>query len=101
MLRFMLVEQFLHIMLNQDDPRFLFFRLQIYIYIFALRYIRENGKYGKKVMQTFAKPSLYKIRLCKTNPQAYVITKKTVINKSVLKLNSVAGGGFAISILAQ
>lgn len=37
----------------------------------------------------------------KTNPQAYVITKKTVINKSVLKLNSVAGGGFAISILAQ
>ena len=76
----MLVEQFLHIMLNQDDPRFLFFRLQMYIYIFALRYIRENGKYGKKVMQTFAKPSLYKIRLCKTNPQAYVITKKTVIN---------------------
>ena len=40
-------------------------------------------------MQTFAKSSLYKI------------TKKTVINKSVLKLNSVAGGGFAISILAQ
>ena len=37
----------------------------------------------------------------KTNPQAYVITKKTVISKSVLKLNSVAGGGFAISILAQ
>lgn len=26
----MLVEQFLHIMLNQDDPRFLFFRLQSY-----------------------------------------------------------------------
>lgn len=84
----MLVEQFLHIMLNQDDPHFFcFFRLQIYI--FALRYIRENGKYGRKVMQTFVKPSLYKI------------TKKTVINKSVLKLNSVAGGGFAISILAQ
>ena len=37
----------------------------------------------------------------KTNPQAYVITKKTVTSKSVLKLNSVAGGGFAISILAQ
>ena len=37
----------------------------------------------------------------KNNPQAYVITKKTVISKSVLKLNSVAGGGFAISILAQ
>lgn len=30
----MLVEQFLHIMLNQDDPRFFcFFRLQIYIYL--------------------------------------------------------------------
>jgi len=27
----MLVEQFLHIMLNQDDPHF--FRLQIYIYL--------------------------------------------------------------------
>ena len=37
----------------------------------------------------------------KTNPQAYVITKKTVTSKSVLKLNSVAGGGFAISLLAQ
>ena len=37
----------------------------------------------------------------KTNPQAYVITKKTVTSKSVLKLNSVAGGGFAISIFAQ
>ena len=35
------------------------------------------------------------------NPQAYVITKKTVTSKSVLKLNSVADGGFAISILAQ
>ena len=96
----MLVEQFLHIMLNQDDPRFLFFRLQIYIYLhYAILGRMENM--GKKVMQTFVKPSLYKIRLCKTNPQAYVITKKTVINKSVLKLNSVAGGGFAISILAQ
>lgn len=30
----MLVEQFLHIMLNQDDPLFFcFFRLQIYIYL--------------------------------------------------------------------
>jgi|GEM_PF-2735297 len=84
----MLVEQFLHIMLNQDDPRFFVFSAAN-IYIFALRYIRESGKYGRKVIQTFAKPSLYKI------------TKKTVINKFVLKLNSVAGGGFAISILAQ
>lgn len=73
----------------------------LFLYKFALRYIMGNGKYGVKVMQTFAKPPLYKIRLCKTNPQAYVITKKTVISKSVLKLNSVVGGGFAISILAQ
>ena len=27
------------------------------IYIFALRYIRRNGKYGEKAMQTFVKPS--------------------------------------------
>lgn len=85
----MLVEQVLHIMQNQDYPRFLCLFSTANICIFALRYIRGNGKYGVKVMQTFAKPSLYKI------------TKKTVINKSVLKLNFVAGGGFAISILAQ
>ena len=30
-----------------------------------------------------------------------MVDKKTVISKSVLKLNYVAGGGFAISILAQ
>ena len=30
-----------------------------------------------------------------------MVDKKTVISKSVLKLNSVAGGRFAISILAQ
>lgn len=85
----MLVEQVLHIMQNQDYPRFLCLFSTANKCIFALRYIRESGKYGVKVMQTFVKPSLYKI------------TKKTVINKSVLKLNSVAGGGFAISILAQ
>ena len=54
---------------------------------------------GKKYVATIyqdAKNANYK-----TNPQAYVITKKTVTSKSVLKLNSVAGGGFAISILAQ
>ena len=89
MLRFMLVEQVLHIMQNQDNPRFLCLFSTANICIFALRYIRESGKYGVKVMQTFVKPSLYKI------------TKKTVTSKSVLKLNSVAGGGFAISILAQ
>ena len=89
MLRLRLLEQVLHIMQNQDYPRFLCSFPTANICIFALRYIRENGKYGVKVMQTFVKPSLYKI------------TKKTVTSKSVLKLNSVAGGGFAISILAQ
>ncbi len=34
----------------------------------------------------------------KTNPQAYIITKKKVTTKSVLKLQSKAGGGYAISI---
>ena len=34
----------------------------------------------------------------RTNPQSYVITKKTVTAKSTLKLHSVAGGGFAVSI---
>lgn len=53
----MLVEQVLHIMLNQDYPRFLCFFSTAKIYIFALRYISGNGKYRKKVMQTFAEPS--------------------------------------------
>ena len=34
----------------------------------------------------------------KTNPQAYVITKKKVTAKSALKLHCAPGGGFAISI---
>ena len=34
----------------------------------------------------------------KTNPKSYVITKKTVTAKTVLKLHSAAGGGFAVSI---
>ena len=35
---------------------------------------------------------------CRTNPQAYVISKKTVTSKSTLKLHSAPGGGFAVSI---
>ena len=35
----------------------------------------------------------------KTNPQAYTITKGLVTAKSILKLHSVAGGGYAISIV--
>lgn len=52
----MLVEQFLYIMLNQDDPRFLcFFFSTAKIYIFALRYIMGNGKYEKKIYANIRK----------------------------------------------
>lgn len=37
----------------------------------------------------------------KINPQAYVITTQKVTNKSVLKLNAVPGGGFAVSLIAD
>lgn len=45
----MLVEQFLHIMLNQDDPHFFcFFRLHIYIYLhYAI--LGKMGNMGKKL----------------------------------------------------
>ena len=57
MLRFKLVEQVLHIMLNQDNPRScVFFRLQIYVFLhYAILGKMENM--GKKVMQTFAQSS--------------------------------------------
>jgi glucan 1,4-alpha-glucosidase len=54
---------------------------------------------GKKYVATIyqdAKDADYK-----NNPQAYVITKKKVTNKTVMKLKEVAGGGFAISIKAE
>ena len=60
-----------------------------------LDFLDKGKKYVATIYQD-AKNANYK-----TNPQAYVITKKTVTSKSVLKLNSVAGGGFAISLLAQ
>ena len=60
-----------------------------------LDFLDKGKKYVATIYQD-AKNADYK-----TNPQAYVITKKTVTSKSILKLNSVAGGGFAISILAQ
>lgn len=37
----------------------------------------------------------------KTNPQSYKIEKKTVTSKTKLTLHSVAGGGYAISIIAK
>jgi glucan 1,4-alpha-glucosidase len=54
---------------------------------------------GKKYVATIyqdAKDADYK-----NNPQAYVITKKKVTSKTVMKLKEVAGGGFAISIKAE
>ena len=35
------------------------------------------------------------------NPQSYTITTQTVTNKSVLKLKSVSGGGFAIQLKSE
>ena len=60
-----------------------------------LNFLDKGKKYEATIYQD-AKNADYK-----TNPQAYVITKKVVTSKSVLKLNSVAGGGFAISIMAK
>ena len=53
----MLLEQVLHIMLNQDYPRSVIISTAD-MWTVALRCISENGKYGGKVMQTFAKPLL-------------------------------------------
>ena len=53
----MLLEQVLHIMLNQDYPRSVIVSTEN-IWTFVLRCISENGKYWEKVMQTFAKPLL-------------------------------------------
>ena len=44
----MLLEQVLHIMLNQDYPRSVIISTEN-IWTFALRYISENGKYGEKL----------------------------------------------------
>ena len=52
---------------------------------------------GRKYLATIyqdAKDADYK-----TNPQAYVITRKTVTSKTTLGLNAVPGGGFAVSIM--
>ena len=35
------------------------------------------------------------------NPQSYTITTQTVTNKSVLKLKSASGGGFAIQLKSE
>lgn len=58
-----------------------------------LNFLDPNKKYIATVYAD-AKNADYK-----TNPQAYVIKKGVVTAKSLLKLTSVPGGGFAISIV--
>jgi hypothetical protein len=57
-----------------------------------LDFLDPNRKYEATIYQD-AKDADYL-----TNPQAYVITRKTVNSKTVLKLNAVPGGGFAVSL---
>lgn len=58
-----------------------------------LDFLDKGKKYEATIYQD-AKDAHYK-----TNPQAYVISKKKVTNKSELELFSAAGGGFAVSIV--
>ena len=53
----------------------------------------DKGRKYEATIYADAKDADYR-----TNPQAYVISKKKVNSKTVLKLHSVAGGGYAISI---
>ena len=59
---------------------------------FKLDFLDEGRKYEATIYAD-AKDADYR-----NNPQAYVITKKKVTAKTLLKLHSAAGGGFAISI---
>ena len=56
----------------------------------------EDGKKYEATIYADAKGADYK-----TNPQAYKITKKSVTSKSILKLTSAPGGGYAISIFEK
>lgn len=53
----------------------------------------DPGRKYQAVIYADAKDADYK-----TNPQAYTITRKTVDSKSRLKVKTVPGGGFAISL---
>ena len=53
----------------------------------------DKGRKYEATIYADAKDANYR-----TNPQAYVITKKKVDAKTTLKLRSVAGGGYAITI---
>ena len=57
-----------------------------------LDFLDPNRKYEATIYQD-AKDANYL-----TNPQAYVISRKTVNSKTLLKLNAVPGGGFAVSL---
>ena len=57
-----------------------------------LDFLDPNRKYEATIYQD-AKDADYR-----TNPQAYAISRKTVTQKTVLKLNAVPGGGFAVSL---
>ena len=52
-----------------------------------------KGKYKVKVYRD-GKDAHYR-----TNPQSYVIEEKTITPKSVMKVNTAAGGGFAMTIV--
>ena len=53
----------------------------------------DKGRTYEATIYADAKDADYK-----TNPKAYVITKKKVTSKTTLKLHSAPGGGFAVSI---
>ncbi|MFI2741925.1 glycoside hydrolase family 97 C-terminal domain-containing protein, partial [Zhouia sp. PK063] len=61
----------------------------------SLDFLDKDKKYVATIYAD-AKDANYK-----TNPQAYNITKKTVTSKSKLAITSVAGGGYAISIIEK
>ena len=60
--------------------------------VIKLDFLDKDRKYEATIYAD-AKDADYK-----TNPQAYVITKKKVTAKTTLKLHSASGGGFAVSI---
>ncbi|WP_417886138.1 glycoside hydrolase family 97 protein [Zunongwangia sp.] len=56
----------------------------------------KDGKKYEAIIYADAKDADYK-----TNPQAYKITKRTVTNRTTLKMTSAPGGGYAISIFEK
>lgn len=61
----------------------------------SLNFLDKGRKY-KATIYADAKNADYR-----KNPQAYVISKKTVTATSVLKLKAAPGGGYAISIMPE